>query len=131
MCCSVTLLRRKKSWGGLPKHRLRILLRRWWTPILNDFSGISTSDSKEGKGMRVAITGARGFVGPHFVDALRRLCGSSAEIVATARIGGRHPVLREVLPLDITDREAVDAFMADVQPTHVMHLAGIASPGAA
>ena len=78
--------------------------------------------------MRVAITGARGFVGPHFSEALRRLCGSGAEIIATSRVGGQHPVLGRVQPLDVTDRDAVTAFVAEVRPTHIMHLAAIAAP---
>src|SRR5262245_55571827 len=81
--------------------------------------------------MRVMITGALGFVGLHVVEALRRLCESSLEIVATAKAGDRHPTLGVVMPLDVTDRAALQAALATVRPTHVVHLAGFAAPAAA
>lgn len=78
--------------------------------------------------MRVVITGARGFVGPYLVDALKRLFGDGAEIIATAKVHSReHPILGPVLSLDVTDQLAVAAFIAEVKPTHVVHLAGIAA----
>jgi len=77
------------------------------------------------------ITGALGFVGPHIVEALRRLCGSPLEIVATARVGKQHPLLGTVMPLDVTDRAALHAAIASVGPTHVVHLAGFAAPAMA
>ena len=78
--------------------------------------------------MRVVITGARGFVGPHVAEALQRLQGNNVDIIATSKVGSQHPVLGSVLPLDVRDRTAVAAFIAETQPTHVVHLAGIASP---
>jgi len=80
--------------------------------------------------MRIMITGARGFVGPHVAEALRRLCGSRVEIVATARVGGQHPLLGSVMTLDVVDRAALGAAIAGIKPTHVVHLAGFAAPAA-
>jgi GDP-4-dehydro-6-deoxy-D-mannose reductase len=78
--------------------------------------------------MRVLVTGAQGFVGRHFGDALKRLCGSDAEIIATAKQAGQDSVYGAVLPLDITDRAAVADTIARSKPNFVVHLAGIASP---
>ncbi|HZT04135.1 MAG TPA: GDP-mannose 4,6-dehydratase [Steroidobacteraceae bacterium] len=77
--------------------------------------------------MRIAITGARGFVGPYVAKALTRLSGVHAEIIATAKEGGQHPMLGSVLPLDVTDGAAVAALIRDARPSHVVHLAGIAA----
>ena len=77
--------------------------------------------------MRVLITGADGFVGPHAVNALCDLFPSNLELIPTARTadGGTEA-------LDITDRSAVDGAIARCRPTHVVHLAGItALPAAA
>jgi len=79
-------------------------------------------------GRRVLITGARGFVGPYVVEALRHVCGKEAVLLATAKEAGRHPTLGEVEGLDVTDKSAVTAAIARIQPTYVVHLAGIAAP---
>src|SRR5262249_44023850 len=81
--------------------------------------------------MRVLITGAGGFVGPHVAEALQRLCGSRVEIVATARVGGQHPLFGSVMALDVVDPTALGAAIRGIKPTHVVHLAGIAAPTAA
>ena len=80
---------------------------------------------------RVLVTGALGFVGPYLVEALRRSYESDIEIVATAIDGGRNELLGPVMALDITDRAALEAAIAAVNPTHVINLAGIAAPTAA
>jgi GDP-4-dehydro-6-deoxy-D-mannose reductase len=82
-------------------------------------------------GMRVLITGARGFVGPYVYQALRNTCGNDVAIVATSKEGGRHAVLGEVESLDVTVTAAVQSAIARHQPTHVVHLAGVAAPVAA
>jgi len=80
--------------------------------------------------MRIAITGACGFVGPYVVDALIRLLGRNIEILATSKDGEQHAGLGSLLPLDVTDGPAVAAFIAATKPTHVVHLAGITAVAA-
>jgi GDP-4-dehydro-6-deoxy-D-mannose reductase len=80
---------------------------------------------------RILITGARGFVGPYVAEALRRVCGEEAVLLATAKEAGTHPALGPVDGLDVTDKTAATAAIARVQPTHVVHLAGIAAPAQA
>ena len=77
--------------------------------------------------MRIVITGANGFVGPHLVHSLTRMFGADAEIVATSKVGGEHPVIGSVRSLDVCDPETTTAFLRNVKPTHVVHLAGIAA----
>jgi GDP-4-dehydro-6-deoxy-D-mannose reductase len=81
--------------------------------------------------MRVLVTGARGFVGPYLVDALRRSYESDIEIFATAKQAGHHALLGLLKGLDVTDRAAVEDAIAGIGPTHIVHLAGIAAPTAA
>lgn len=78
--------------------------------------------------MRILLTGASGFVGPHLADALRRVCGSGVELIATSKDAEDHPALGPIAPLDVTDWPSVDHFLRRTSPTHVVHLAGIASP---
>ncbi len=78
--------------------------------------------------MKLVITGARGFVGHHLVDALARRLGADAVIVPTAKRPEAHPVLGVVEELDVTDRAAVGDFIGRVRPTHVVHLAGVTAP---
>src|SRR5664280_2304283 len=80
---------------------------------------------------RVLVTGALGFVGPYLIETLRRLYESNIEIIATAKESGQHALLGPVMALDVTDRAALEAAIRGVNPTHVMHLAGIAAPTAA
>ena len=77
--------------------------------------------------MKILITGAHGFVGPHLVATLRRKFGDRAEIIATSRTSGVDPVLGTVESLDVTDKRAVDQIVARVRPSHVVHLAGLAA----
>lgn len=81
--------------------------------------------------MRILLTGASGFVGPHLAEALRTICGSDSEIVATGIMPGQHPRLGTVMALDVTDHAALDTVIRTKRPTHVIHLAGIAAPSAA
>jgi GDP-4-dehydro-6-deoxy-D-mannose reductase len=80
---------------------------------------------------RVLITGARGFVGTHAAEALRRTCGGDVRLIATAKEAGEHPLLGSVEALDVTDELAVMTAVRRHRPTHVLHLAGIAAPAAA
>src|SRR4249919_833363 len=80
---------------------------------------------------RVLMTGSDGFVGPHVENALRRVGGAKIEIIATSKVGGTHPVFGKMDALDVTDAAAMRASIARNDPTHVIHLAGIAAVGAA
>lgn len=80
---------------------------------------------------RVLMTGAEGFVAPHVEKALRSLCGAETEIVATSKAGGVHPLFGKMEALDVTDATAVQAAIAQNDPTHVLHLAAIAAVGVA
>ncbi|TCD11302.1 GDP-mannose 4,6-dehydratase [Oricola cellulosilytica] len=72
---------------------------------------------------RVLITGAAGFVGPYVAHALRCMFGSDIDLLLTAKVevGGTEA-------LDVTDQKSVNDIVARYQPTHVVHLAGIAVP---
>ncbi|NOX73041.1 MAG: NAD-dependent epimerase/dehydratase family protein [Alphaproteobacteria bacterium] len=81
--------------------------------------------------MRILITGASGFVGPHLVEALRRVFMNEAEILATALKAAEHSVLGQVTALDVTDSDAVNDMVERRQITHIVHLAGLAAIPAA
>jgi len=78
--------------------------------------------------MRILLTGAAGFVGPHFAETLRRACGHSVELIATDKYASPHPILGTVHPLDVADRSGVELALKRWSPTHVVNLAGIAAP---
>ncbi len=73
---------------------------------------------------RILVTGADGFVGHHLRPALQQAF-PAAEIVGTG-LGLATP-----LTLDVTDKAAVSAVFADVEPDTCVHLAGVAAPAAA
>jgi GDP-4-dehydro-6-deoxy-D-mannose reductase len=64
--------------------------------------------------MKALVTGASGFVGPHLVAHLE---AAGDQVVAVDRGGGT--------PVDVTDRDAVQAVMRDVRPAAVYHLAAL------
>jgi GDP-4-dehydro-6-deoxy-D-mannose reductase len=66
---------------------------------------------------RIAITGAGGFVGGFLV---KELAGADVDLVAIGANGGP--------ALDITDRAAVSALIAELQPDAIVHLAAVAFP---
>ncbi|HWK65518.1 MAG TPA: NAD-dependent epimerase/dehydratase family protein [Rhizobiaceae bacterium] len=78
--------------------------------------------------MRVLITGATGFVGPHVVDAVRAVCGEGTAVIATSRTATSHPAIGDAEALDVTNPQAVEAAIVRHRPSHVIHLAGIAAP---
>jgi GDP-4-dehydro-6-deoxy-D-mannose reductase len=81
--------------------------------------------------MRALITGASGFVAPYVIEALHRACGRDVVVIATSRESGTHPAFGKIEALDVTDEAAVRGTIGRHQPDHVIHLAGIAAPGAA
>ena len=71
--------------------------------------------------MRVLVTGAGGFVGPHLRRALQ---AAGAEVLGL----GLHPHEGEIdLIADVTDATATAAAVAKVKPDAVVHLAGLSS----
>ena len=71
--------------------------------------------------MRVLVTGAGGFVGPHLRRALQ---AAGAEVQGL----GPHPIAGEVDHLvDVTDVKATAEVVAKVKPDAVIHLAGLSS----
>lgn len=72
--------------------------------------------------MRIIVTGAAGFVGPHFLAAMR---GTLPAAVVCAFGSGSRP---SEFAVDIRNEDAVGAILASVQPTHALHLAGVSSP---
>ena len=81
--------------------------------------------------IRVLITGANGFVGPHLAATLRRQFGTRMELLLTSRMNCVVPDLGTVEELDVTDASAVDQVIARFRPSHVIHLAGVAAIPAA
>lgn len=80
---------------------------------------------------RVLVTGANGFVGQWLLRALEARFGGSVEILATSRSADILDGGRQVEALDVADAEAVTKAVSAFQPTHVVNLAGLASPNAA
>ncbi len=84
---------------------------------------------------RVLITGAAGFAGGHLLDLLEHDTGS--RIVAWRRPGEALPRGRSEqgpiswVTLDLRQRDAVDAAVADARPDFIYHLAGAAHVGEA
>lgn len=68
---------------------------------------------------------------PYVAEALRALPGVSPQIIATSKNGGEHAVLGSMRALDVLNRQAVSALMKELQPTHVVHLAGVTAVTAA
>jgi GDP-4-dehydro-6-deoxy-D-mannose reductase len=70
-------------------------------------------------------------VGPYFVDALRRLSADKAEIIMTTKDPEEVPPFGWIRTLDIADEAAVETAIAELKPSHVLNLAGIAAPALA
>lgn len=73
---------------------------------------------------RVMVTGATGFIGRR-VSA--RLIESGAQVIGLGNVASEATVAAGVQPLvaDVTDRAAMMAALAEVRPTHVLHLAAV------
>ncbi len=75
--------------------------------------------------MRVLLTGATGFIGRACLPALR---AAGAHIHAVARSAVSAPGVASHRA-DLLDPRQVAALVAEVRPTHLLHLAWIATPG--
>ena len=77
--------------------------------------------------MRILITGANGFVGRHLVAALNALPNAPDIVAATYGEKAPGPAGVQIKSLDVTDAEQTLTVIRAAQPTHLIHLAGIAS----
>jgi nucleoside-diphosphate-sugar epimerase len=78
-------------------------------------------EPREGEGKRALITGLRGFTGYYMA---RELTAAGYRVFGTVMPG--EPTGPDIFTVDLCDRDAVAAMVADVQPDVVAHLAGIA-----
>src|SRR4051812_46715938 len=76
--------------------------------------------------MTILITGASGFVGRSLVQTMQRTLGAKATIVATARRAAEDRSIGSIASLDVRDGAAVATTIAQLRPTHIVHLAGLA-----
>lgn len=77
---------------------------------------------------RLLVTGGHGFAGAHVRASVKRLCGPASHVATTSR----HAVPQAgIEALDVLDIAALRAALRHHRPTHVLNLAGIASPSAA
>jgi nucleoside-diphosphate-sugar epimerase len=77
-----------------------------------------------GEHMRVLVTGATGFVGRH---VCRELAARGVTTFGLSRSAALHTLPDGVNPIgaDVTRREELIAALADVRPSHVVHLAAV------
>ena len=79
--------------------------------------------------MRVLITGAQGFVGPHLIAALREEFATRLTLaVSGLRAARAHS---EEIQLDVTEVDVVRSILSQFQPTHIINLAGVTAPSVA
>lgn len=74
---------------------------------------------------RVLVTGGSGFIGKH---AVRALLDRGAEVIVAGR-SGRGPDGAEAVPVDLLDRGAPAALIAETRPETLLHLAWETRPG--
>ncbi len=77
--------------------------------------------------MKVLVTGAAGFVGTYLAAVLPQVLGARIALIATSHTGQPHHGWGRIEPLDVTDEAAVRKAIGHHQPTHIVHLAGIAA----
>jgi GDP-4-dehydro-6-deoxy-D-mannose reductase len=80
--------------------------------------------------LSVLVTGAKGFVAPYLVSALRSGHAAELDLIMTSLTAGRLNG-DEVARLDVTEPEIVIDAIRHYRPSHVVHLAGIAAPAVA
>ncbi|MFO1208201.1 MAG: GDP-mannose 4,6-dehydratase [Amaricoccus sp.] len=78
--------------------------------------------------MRLLVTGGHGFAGSHVCASVARVCGAGTEIVLTSRQPRPGTAIEA---LDVLDPGALRSALREKRPTHVLNLAGIASPAQA
>src|SRR5262245_47252436 len=74
---------------------------------------------------RVLVTGASGFVGRWSIEPLLEL-GAAVHTLQRHPTDARGATAHAV---DVHDRDAVEALIRQVKPTHLLHFAWIATPG--
>ena len=74
---------------------------------------------------KVLVTGARGFLGRHCLPGLAAK-GYEIHAVSSAAHAGAGAAWHRC---NLLDADAVETLLADVRPTHLLHLAWIAQPG--
>jgi len=79
---------------------------------------------REGEGRRALITGLRGFTGHYLAQ---ELTAAGYRVFGTVMPG--EETGPDIWPVDLCDRDALAAMVADVKPDVVAHLAGIAFVG--
>lgn len=79
---------------------------------------------REGEGRRALITGLRGFTGRYLAQ---ELAAAGYRVFGTAMPGDETGT--DIFAVDLCDREALAAVVAEVKPDVVAHLAGIAFVG--
>jgi GDP-4-dehydro-6-deoxy-D-mannose reductase len=78
---------------------------------------------------RILITGGAGFVAPYVIDALHAIFGPRLTLCVTALAFEVEAFpTRNLAAIDVTDAAGTAKVIAAFQPTHVIHLAGIAAP---
>ena len=77
--------------------------------------------------LRILVTGANGFVGPHLVDQVRRRFGDRTEFYLSSMVPAIHAQIGAIHELDVTNSPSVEAAISEFAPTHVVHLAGLAA----
>ena len=78
---------------------------------------------------RILVTGSSGFVGRHAIRALAKSAGPGDSIVGLGRLGQVEDPVSNVgfLKVDLLDTVALSSAVADIRPTHILHLAALSS----